>query len=304
MILSIGNAVAQIQVYSNNNIGIGSGTTNAASLLSVNCIGNSSSTSMINLIPTTTTGLLITNDPTNSTGTLGLFGSLTGNASNGAILKAIYGVAWKSSPSTSGRSFGVMGIAGNCTNGYNFGLFGQLQGSQNGAGIYSQVGTASNDVMDAQYAGYFKGDVKITSRLWVNGVQITSSDERLKKNISNLDSTDKIFSLRAVKYNLKGPNEIKENQSNISDTGKVIISSLPDPEYTKKIHYGLLAQDLQKIYPDLVYQSPNGLLGVDYQGLIPVIIEQLKKMKQALEEKDARITTLEKKVQQLQKGKQ
>lgn len=57
------------------------------------------------------------------------------------ILRSIYGVAYVSSPQNSGQAYGVHGVAGNCTNGYNVGVFGQLQGSRNGTAVYGQVGT-------------------------------------------------------------------------------------------------------------------------------------------------------------------
>ena len=47
-------------------------------------------------------------------------------------------------------------------------------------------------------------------------------------------------------------------------------------EYIEKI--GLLAQDIQKLFPDLVKQSEGekGILSVNYQGLIPVLINAIK----------------------------
>lgn len=52
--------------------------------------------------------------------------------------------------------------------------------------------------------------------------------------------------------------------------------------FTKK-HYGLIAQDLQKIYPDLVYEDANGYLSIEYTGLIPLLIQSIKELKNEVE---------------------
>jgi len=41
---------------------------------------------------------------------------------------------------------------------------------------------------------------------------------------------------------------------------------------------GVIAQDVQKVYPDLVIETPDGMLGLNYQGLIPPLIEAVKEL--------------------------
>jgi hypothetical protein len=293
---------AQLNVFSGNNVGIGSGVTSAAANLSINT--NGANTSTLYLIPASTSvlaGINVVNLTSAAINFNGINSSLS-NPGNSSVLKGVYGVAVCGTAQSTGQTFGVFGIAGNCTNGYNFGLFGRLQGTNNGAGVYGHVGTSISTVPDAQYAGFFVGNVKITGSIWAQSGTITGSDIKLKKNISNIDSTEKILGLKPLKYNLKGPLELIDSSILKSDTAKISLSQLPEPEYAKKLHYGFAAQDVQKIYPELVYQSGDGTLGVDYQGFIPIIIDQLKKMKKSLDEKDARIAILEKKLQALQTG--
>lgn len=287
----------QIQVYSNNYVGIK--TTAANSPLSINTTGNSDYAVSIAIASGNTGGLLFSNSSPASSTNWGIVSSLSNT--NSKIIRSIYGSAYSSSV-VGGQAYGVHGISGNSTDGYNVGVFGQLQGSKKGTAVYGLVGTGYPSAPNAQYAGYFYGDVKVIGTLWVNSTPYTS-DENLKKNISVIDSTDKIFSLNPVKYNLKSISELTDTTATKSDTLKTPAPTLPDPEYVKKLHYGFLAQDLQQVYPDLVYQDGDGTLGIDYQGLIPIIIDQLKKMKQSLDEKDARIAALELKIQQLEKKK-
>ncbi len=66
------------------------------------------------------------------------------------------------------------------------------------------VGNSPQDFyVDGRYAGYFNGNVKVTGT--INGTVISSSDIRLKKNVSELNYNgkgvlDKIENLFPVSY--------------------------------------------------------------------------------------------------------
>ena len=44
---------------------------------------------------------------------------------------------------------------------------------------------------------------------------------------------------------------------------------------SEKQKIGLLAQDIEKVFPELVSES-HGIKSVNYQGLVPVLINALK----------------------------
>jgi hypothetical protein len=68
-----------------------------------------------------------------------------------------------------GRTYGVMGYAGNGIAGYNFGVYGQLNGQRNGAAIYGNTNIGDpSPAIDRLYAGYFSGYVLISNRVWIN----------------------------------------------------------------------------------------------------------------------------------------
>jgi hypothetical protein len=52
----------------------------------------------------------------------------------------------------------------------------------------------------------------------------------------------------------------------------------------KDAKIGLLAQDVQKVLPELVKESDDkqGTLSVNYQGLIPVLINAIKEQQEQL----------------------
>ena len=109
-------------------------------------------------------------------------------------------------------------------------------------------------------AGYFSGNVT------VSGTFSNPSDERLKENINPISSvTDKIMLVNVNTYNFK-----KE------------FSNLNLPQVKQ---YGFLAQNLQKIFPELVQtvvdksKGENNLFEyktVNYLGMIPILTKALQ----------------------------
>lgn len=98
------------------------------------------------------------------------------------------------------------------------------------------------------------------------------SDIRLKKAFRPLmNSTDKLSMLNGYNYYWK----------NEKQTG---------------LQTGFIAQDVQKIFPELVQTDSNGYLSVDYVGLIPHLVEANKLLKTQNEEMLARLEVLEKKL--------
>jgi hypothetical protein len=153
-----------------------------------------------------------------------------------------------------------------------------LLGSNNGAAIYGAIPGKNYINVGGMYAGYFRGNVKMENDLNVLGV-FTNSDINLKKDVKNLDKNniEKIKQLQAIKYKLKTPIELNAFTKEVTDTAKVLMSDteLNDPMY-KKDYIGFSAQEIQKVYPEIVKVEDNGYLSVNYIALIPVLIEAIK----------------------------
>lgn len=186
-----------------------------------------------------------------------------------------------SSAQSYSRTIGIYGQAGNATNGYNYGVAGFLTGSQQGAGVYGA--TSGNGYMSTtgSWAGFFWGNVNINGNLYLNGTYY-ASDQRLKKNILTVsDATiDKLSQLNAVEYQYKSTSELQAD-------GIIVIDDTTGVQATEdtnniKIHYGYIAQDVQPIFPELVYEKENGILGLDYVGLIPLMLEALKQQEKKI----------------------
>ncbi len=153
-------------------------------------------------------------------------------------------------------------------------------------GVYlnTPVGTATNDwgfyQAGAQYNrlnGRLGIGIDPTVALSVSGdinysgSLTDTSDRRLKDNIRPLEgSLDKLMMLDGFAF------EMKDDEK-------------------KQTEYGVMAQDVQKVFPELVHEiDKDGHLGVSYNGLIPPIIEAIKELKAENEKLRAEIEALKK----------
>lgn len=184
---------------------------------------------------------------------------------------------------TSGRSYGIYSIAGNSSSGWNYGVFGTLCGNNNGAGIFgsSVSWDGGLNTLD-RYAGYFHGKVKVTDAVYATAFN-TTSDYRLKKNIESIGTRgiNDILKLNVVKYN------ISQFSVNETDSSSASVNYYTDDDLLNRIHYGLIAQELQEIIPDIVYEGADGYLSVNYIEIIPFLIKAIQDLKSEINEMKA-----------------
>ena len=72
-----------------------------------------------------------------------------------------------------------------------------------------------------------------------------------------------------------------------------------DPEMEQRVHIGLIAQEVQKVVPEVVlggetHEGVTEHLSVDYSALIPVLIEALKEQQKTIAQLSDRLAKLEK----------
>ena len=230
-------------------------------------------------------------DPLNM-GTVNLY-SQVNNFKPSLYNIGVYGEAYKSTYTSSIRTIGVYGKAGGGENKYNMGVVGFLGGTGYGAAILGTMSINSAGVY-GRYAGAFSGDVYVTGNLTATNY-LTSSDRNLKENIAALCSEedgetalDKVMDMNVVKYNYK-KREIavdeKALQSMSEDDKAALELERENAEKeAEKLHFGLIAQELQTIYPNLVTEGQDGYLAVNYVELVPVLIQSIKELKQEISE--------------------
>lgn len=66
------------------------------------------------------------------------------------------------------------------------------------------------------------------------------------------------------------------------NAAKAQMESEADKAY-RKIHFGLSAQELQTIYPNLVEEGQDGYLAVNYVELVPVLIKAIQELNEEID---------------------
>ena len=94
-------------------------------------------------------------------------------------------------------------------------------------------------------------------------IAFASSDERLKDNIKPIENPLEVIS--QISGNTFDWNSEKQNIYNGKD-------------------YGVIAQEIQKVMPELVDTRDSGYLAVKYDKIVPLLIESIKELKKEIEE--------------------
>jgi hypothetical protein len=198
----------------------------------------------------------------NYTGIRGSASSASGSA--GVRGEGFVGVLGNSSSTT---GYGVQGTA---DNGGGRGVYGNayqgVYGRVGGASGYGVYGDKGNSVGYAIYANGPAGGV---------GAWRNDSDVRYKMHITTVEnSLDKILGLRGVTFDW--------NQS-----------AFPAKHFDSGRQIGFIAQEVEKILPEIVATDWNGYKSVAYANVVPVLVEAVKTLKQDNDRKDARLHKIE-----------
>jgi hypothetical protein len=160
-----------------------------------------------------------------------------------------------------------------------------VYGYATGAAAYGVFGVASGT---GAYAGYFSGDLAYTGGIF------DVSDKNFKKNIEPISGAlDKILKLNGVSYEFKSEKELSfVSTSSVGDSGKGTSSVYNLPEGRQ---IGVIAQDVEKVLPELVKTNPDGYKMVDYVKLVPVLVEAIKEQQKMINELKAEVEQLKNK---------
>jgi Chaperone of endosialidase len=258
---------------------VGIATTSSTYGLSVN-----SSTGINSYDGVAGKGRFVLGDPADSTGYVGMYRSTAatiGTAGNSLTLGSFSDMAFTTGASAFASQTERMRIAtaGNVligtttqVDGAKLSLFGGGLGglgfatSQNATTVSTAIDSLSGFTTRKDSADFWhfgrSGSANCVSS---GGSWVNSSDERLKENIVTLpDALNKVCSLRGVSFN-----RISSGQPEI----------------------GLIAQEVQQIYPDVV--EVGDYLGLNYGALVGALVEAIKELKTITEAQAARITALE-----------
>jgi hypothetical protein len=143
---------------------------------------------------------------------------------------------------------------------------------------------SSNDIRMGTYASNPTGNIILRSNgsnqftifpsgnATLAGSLSQNSDARYKENIKPIDNAlDKLMQLNGYEYNWK-----------------------PELKKDTAVQIGLIAQNVEKVFPQLVTTNQEGMKSVAYQNLVAVLIESVKEQQQQISKQQEEINELKK----------
>ena len=201
----------------------------------------------------------------------------------------VFGEAYQTNVQNAWSTYGVWGFSIN-SGGPSYGVLGSIV-SGYGAGVFGTDEYSPRYGVQGYYAGYFEGTTYVDGDFTATAIY-NPSDMRLKKNVVSLSemkdgkgaALSNLMDLDVIEYNLSIPREElnDRHQNALADEGRARYEERKKAEEAKK-HYGLSAQELQKVYPDLVQEGQDGYLAVNYTELVPILIRSIQELKAELD---------------------
>ena len=138
---------------------------------------------------------------------------------------------------------------------------GNLEGASDFNYSGSKVGI-NNTVSDLTY------NLEVSGSIRASGALLSNSDKRLKENIYTIDNAlSRVKQLEGVYFNWNGKEERQ---------------------------VGVIAQDVQKVLPEVVSEDKDSYLAVDYSKIVPLLLEAINEQTNLISDLEDRISKLEK----------
>ena len=173
------------------------------------------------------------------------------------------------------------------------------------AGIYGTVSTINpyNDLYKGIYAGYFAGDVRVLGSLYAtvltpsgtsNNMGLnneTDEDGNETENISEKLNRVKLLTFnRDVETRLlkeKNADEIHKNEyfKNYEENIETDIAeenSIPQTKLSS-VRYGLAADQLKNVFPELVYEDEMGNVSINYIEMVPLLVQSINELQSRID---------------------
>ena len=95
---------------------------------------------------------------------------------------------------------------------------------------------------------------------------IAYSDQSVKDNVTTvIDALDKVKQMRGVTYTRN------------------------DQEDKERVYAGVIAQEMEQIFPEVVFENPDGTKAVSYGSIVSVLIEAIKEQQNQIDELKAKL---------------
>ena len=184
-----------------------------------------------------------------------------------------------------------------------------------GIGVYGSTSyTIFNSDIDTLYAGFFKGLTKVKGKLIVSGgiqgsllsksASPSGGSSVISNSLAENNVTNMLSGLSTNTFLYDAPQGMMEARSGNNSGRQSRFANLTDEEiaeieahpwdyeeesmpelsavdrqlYTKQ-HYGLNVEQLEAVFPDLVYEDENGTKSINYVEMVPILIQAINELK-------------------------
>ncbi len=127
--------------------------------------------------------------------------------------------------------------------------------------------------------------LSVEGNICYTGSIAACSDIRYKKNIQPVcDALNSLLSIHGIYYNWD-----KEK--------------FAEKAFTDERQIGFSAQEIEKLFPEIVQTDASGYKAVDYSRLTPVLVEAIKEEQKEIKEQNEKIAELEQAIKELRAGR-
>jgi len=210
-----------------------------------------------------------------------ILGQMAGNKNSGSYNVMIGNNTGLSN--LSGMNNVYLGTSAGLLNNGNSNIFIGYNAGRNTNDISGQlfIDNSSTD-MPLIYGNFETDYFRINGTLEVTEEIVAPSDIRLKENIVQLDKVlPKLAQLHGIYFDWK---KIDGLNIKLNDRRQI----------------GVIAQEVEKFFPELVVENEFGYKGVDYSKLTPILIEAVNEQQEIIEQKNRQIDELEKRIEKIE----
>ncbi|MBO5887428.1 MAG: T9SS type A sorting domain-containing protein [Bacteroidaceae bacterium] len=205
---------------------------------------------------------------------------------------------------------------------YAIGVTGEAGCAQTAVGVYGKKSTATSSYKNfagiygsdtktwptfkvgstdysGVYAGYFNGIVRVTDGLYatiLSPAATTSSVRASEMTILSEESekvVDKLGQVQTLQFLRYNPTqEVSASETTFIDNDELLteeIDSLAEfgseevrERKLSAVQYGLAADQLKAVYPELVYEDANGNVSINYVEMIPLLVQSINELSEEL----------------------
>ena len=154
------------------------------------------------------------------------------------------------------------------------------------AGVYGSEyasKTLDFDIYPDSYAGFFNGKVRVLDGIYATLLSPSASPSSSGQNGATILSdrgesvTDKLSQVQALQFLRYNP----ERNETLEDDDEEEVEIEPN---LSPILYGLDANQLKAVYPELVYEDNNGNVSINYVEMVPLLVQCINELKNEIAE--------------------